>query len=79
MSLFDTALDRSIVFGYTNIGYALRRSRWDGGDPRPGSLAGRTVVVTGATSGIGAAIAEQVAGLGLLDIKAIFGETVSVG
>ena len=64
MSSFDTALDRSIVFGYTNIGYALRRSRWDGGDPRPGSLAGRTVVVTGATSGIGAAIAEQVAGLG---------------
>ncbi|MCK0439120.1 SDR family NAD(P)-dependent oxidoreductase [Gordonia alkaliphila] len=32
--------------------------------PAPGSLTGRTVVVTGATSGIGAAIAEGAVALG---------------
>ncbi|MCS3779437.1 SDR family NAD(P)-dependent oxidoreductase [Tsukamurella ocularis] len=64
MSLVDAALDRSIAFGYSNIGFALRKARWDGRDPRAESLAGCTVVVTGATSGIGAAIAEQVVDLG---------------
>lgn len=62
--LLDAALDRAIALGYSKIGFAARKVRWNDDDPCPGALAGRTVVVTGGTSGIGAAIAERVAGLG---------------
>jgi hypothetical protein len=54
-SLLDTALDRSLVLGYSRIGFAWRRRGWPqhGGDlPR---LNGRTVAVTGPTSGLGEA------------------------
>jgi len=60
----DTALDRTVVPGYTKIGYWLRRLTWERDDPRPGSLAGRTVVVTGGSSGLGKAAATAMAGLG---------------
>ncbi|MEN8673150.1 SDR family NAD(P)-dependent oxidoreductase [Nocardioides sp.] len=59
----DTALDRSLVLGYTRIGPAVRR-RWWAPDAEPGSLAGRHVVVTGATSGIGTAMVESFLDLG---------------
>lgn len=59
----DLALDRSVVGGYTRIGSDLRR-RWWPADPAPGSLVGKRVVVTGATSGIGTAIAQGLAELG---------------
>lgn len=59
----DVALDRSIVGGYTRLGADLRR-RWWPIDPAPGSLAGKHVLVTGATSGIGTAIAQGLAELG---------------
>ncbi|GAA4124038.1 hypothetical protein GCM10022215_31340 [Nocardioides fonticola] len=62
-ALVDAALDRSIVGGYTRIGSALRR-RWWPADPEPGSLRGRRIVVTGATSGIGEAAASGLARLG---------------
>ena len=60
----DTALDRTVVPGYTKIGYWLRRPTWDRDDPRPGSLAGRAVVVTGGSSGLGKAAATAMARLG---------------
>jgi NAD(P)-dependent dehydrogenase (short-subunit alcohol dehydrogenase family) len=60
----DTLLDRAVVPGYTKIGYRLRRLMWAGDDPRPGALAGRTVVVTGASSGLGKAAAASMARLG---------------
>jgi dehydrogenase/reductase SDR family member 12 len=60
--LLDDALDRSVVLGYTKIGSRLRQSWWPA-DPRPKAMAGKRVVVTGATAGIGEAIAQSFAEL----------------
>ena len=61
----DTALDRSVVGGYPRWGYALRRRLpgWPA-DPAPGALAGRTALVTGASSGLGIATSAAFARLG---------------
>jgi dehydrogenase/reductase SDR family protein 12 len=61
--LLDGAMDRALVFGYTRIGSGLRR-RWWPADPEPDSLVGKRVLVTGATAGIGLAMARAFAGLG---------------
>lgn len=61
--VLDTALDRSIVLGYTNVGSRLRRLWWPS-DPPADALAGKRVVVTGATSGLGRAMAGSFARLG---------------
>jgi dehydrogenase/reductase SDR family member 12 len=60
--VLDDALDRSVVLGYTKIGSVLRRTWWPA-DPRPKAMAGKRVVVTGATAGIGEAIARSFAEL----------------
>ncbi len=61
----DTALDRTVAPGYTRVGYAIRRHlpTWPA-DPAPGSMQGKVVAVTGATSGLGLATAEGVLRLG---------------
>ncbi|MDY6995963.1 MAG: SDR family NAD(P)-dependent oxidoreductase [Actinomycetota bacterium] len=59
----DAALDRSVVLGYTKLGSGVRRLWWPA-DPAPESMAGKRVVVTGATAGIGAATARRFAQLG---------------
>jgi NAD(P)-dependent dehydrogenase (short-subunit alcohol dehydrogenase family) len=62
--LIDTALDRTVAPGFSGVGYAVRRAlpTWPA-DPEPGSLLGKTAVVTGASSGLGI---ETAAGLGRL-------------
>jgi NAD(P)-dependent dehydrogenase (short-subunit alcohol dehydrogenase family) len=59
----DTALDRTVVPGYSSIGYRLRRAWWPD-DPRPEALAGKVALVTGAGSGLGQATALGLARLG---------------
>lgn len=60
--VLDEVLDRTVVAGYTSVGLAVRQRFW--AEPAPDALAGCTVMVTGANSGIGKAIAARVAQLG---------------
>lgn len=58
--MLDQWLDTSLL-GYTRWGYRLRRTAdWE----RLPRLEGRTLAVTGATGGLGAAAAERLSGLG---------------
>ncbi|HYO04299.1 MAG TPA: SDR family NAD(P)-dependent oxidoreductase [Mycobacterium sp.] len=61
--VIDAALDRSVLLGYTKIGSGLRKLWWPA-DPAAEALAGKRVVVTGATAGLGEAMAEAFAELG---------------
>ena len=63
--LLDTALDRAVVPGYTTVGYAVRSRlpSWPA-DPPANSLQGKHIAVTGATSGLGEATADQLSALG---------------
>jgi dehydrogenase/reductase SDR family member 12 len=61
-SLLDTVLDRTIVGGYTNLGYRVRHHYWNPAELEP--MTGKVVLVTGATSGLGLAAAEGFAALG---------------
>lgn len=61
-TLVDRMLDRSVVLGYTQIGYHLRRRGW--ASLRTDALAGRRVLITGSTSGIGRSAAARAASLG---------------
>jgi NAD(P)-dependent dehydrogenase (short-subunit alcohol dehydrogenase family) len=62
-SALDWALDRSVVGGYTSIGYRLRGLAGQSPDP-DGNLERARVLVTGANGGIGAAATESFAALG---------------
>lgn len=59
----DTVLDRTIVPGYSRVGYTLRRAWWPADLP-PDALAGDHVAITGANSGLGKATAIGAARLG---------------
>lgn len=61
----DTVLDRSVVGGYPKWGLALRRRlpSWPA-DVAPDAMAGRSAMVTGASSGLGTAAATALARLG---------------
>lgn len=61
--LLDGAMDRALILGYTKLGSGLRRHWW-AADANPEALLGKRVLVTGATAGIGLAMARAFAGLG---------------
>jgi dehydrogenase/reductase SDR family member 12 len=61
-SLLDELLDRTVLAGYTRVGYNIRRRSWQQADLQ--SVSGKTVLVTGATSGIGLAAAQRLASMG---------------
>ena len=60
--MLDTVLDRTVVAGYTRVGYRMRRGTWSPAEEQ--SMGGKVVLVTGATSGLGLAAAEGFARLG---------------
>ena len=64
-NLVDTLMDRTVAPGYTRLGPAVRRhlSTWPA-DPPADALAGKRALVTGASSGLGAATVEGLAALG---------------
>ena len=61
-SIIDRAFDALVVPGYSRIGYAWRSRGWS--DYRGDELLGKTVVLTGHTSGLGLAAARRLRGLG---------------
>lgn len=63
-SLIDDALEVTVVGSFSRVGYQVRQRifAWDA--PADGSMTGRTVLITGPTSGLGRAAADAVATLG---------------
>ncbi|HEY5285981.1 MAG TPA: SDR family NAD(P)-dependent oxidoreductase [Solirubrobacteraceae bacterium] len=55
-SLLDTILDRTVIAGYTRVGYRMRRGMWNPAEMQ--SMDGKVVLLTGGTSGLGLAAAE---------------------
>ncbi len=62
--LADRALEATVVLSFTNVGYAVRRRLFDFDDPSAIDMRGRTVLITGANSGLGFATARQLAATG---------------
>ena len=64
MSLIDKALELPIAPSFTRIGSLVRSRTEDWTDLADYDLTGRRIVITGATSGLGLAAAQQMAELG---------------
>ncbi|MGZ8476077.1 MAG: SDR family NAD(P)-dependent oxidoreductase [Candidatus Limnocylindria bacterium] len=62
--LVDLVLEISVVGSFSRIGYAVRSRLFHWTQAQPGSMAGRSVLITGPTSGLGRRAAEEIAALG---------------
>ena len=63
-TLIDDALEIAVVPSFSRIGYVVRRRLFSWTLPAAGSLRGRTILITGPTSGLGRATADALAALG---------------
>jgi dehydrogenase/reductase SDR family protein 12 len=61
-ALLDRALDCAVLPGYSRVGFALRKPRWQ--DTGGRTLDGRVALVTGASSGLGEATCEGLVSAG---------------
>jgi dehydrogenase/reductase SDR family protein 12 len=62
-TLIDDLLELLVVPSFARSGYAIRRRLFDWDDPSAWTLEGRTVVITGPTSGLGRAAAGSLASM----------------
>src|SRR4051812_17941836 len=60
----DWLLELTVVGSFSRIGPALRRRLYGWDTPAAHALVGRTVLVTGPTSGLGRQVANELAALG---------------
>jgi dehydrogenase/reductase SDR family protein 12 len=60
-TVVDAVLEATVVPSFTRIGYLARHRLCAWQEPAAGSMAGRVVVVTGATGGLGGAVAAALA------------------
>jgi dehydrogenase/reductase SDR family protein 12 len=60
----DPVMEATVVPSFSRVGYLARHRLNTWGEPAAGSMAGRVVVVTGATGGLGGAMAAALARLG---------------
>ena len=72
--LIDDLLELSIVGSFSRIGSSVRRRLFDWSDPPAEAMRGRTVLVTGPTSGLGRVMAGRVAGLGRCIVDGAFAD-----
>jgi dehydrogenase/reductase SDR family member 12 len=63
-NLVDWVLELTIIGSFGRPGLVLRRGLFGWDSPKPNSIAGRTVLVTGPTSGLGLAATEALAAVG---------------
>jgi dehydrogenase/reductase SDR family member 12 len=63
-TIIDGALEATVVFSFTDIGPMIRRRLFDWEDVNTLRMDERVALVTGATSGLGLATAQQLAGMG---------------
>jgi NAD(P)-dependent dehydrogenase (short-subunit alcohol dehydrogenase family) len=63
-TVIDDLLEVTVVGSFSRIGYVARAALFDWTPPAPGALDGKTVLITGPTSGLGRQAAEEVAALG---------------
>ena len=62
--ILSKAMDAAIVPGFSRVGYAVRSRTGEWPDPSRADLSGRTVVVTGPTSGLGLEVVRMLASTG---------------